>query len=226
MEYAKMLSLKGLASENEENQITKFYNQVVKSMPKEDQLIPQVQEAREILKSGIGVHHAGLLPIIKETIEILYSRGLIKVLFATTSFSIGLNMPTRTVVFTDLYKFNDTSKEILSSSEYLQMCGRAGRRGIDEIGNVYILLTELTNKDEKEEILSMLEGKGTDVVSKFRICYRTLLSFYSRNIKDMNEFFRESFLESNLTQKIPEKIKERKIEIIKIMTIIKISKLK
>ena len=117
-------------------------------------------------------------------------------------------MPTRTVVFTDLYKFNDTSKEILSSSEYLQMCGRAGRRGKDKIGNVYILLTELSNKNEKEDILYMLEGKGTEVASKFRICYKTLLSFYSRNIKDMNEFFRESFLESNLTQKIPEKIKE------------------
>ena len=207
-EYAKMLSLKNLANRNEKSQIIKFYNQVVDSMPYEDQLIPQVQELREILKSGIGVHHAGLLPIIKETIEILYSRGLIKVLFATTSFSIGLNMPTKTVVFTDLYKFNDTSKEILSSSEYLQMCGRAGRRGIDKIGYVYILLTELTNKDEKEEVLYMLEGKGTEVVSKFRICYRTLLSFYSRNIKDMNEFFRESFLESNLTQKIPEKVKE------------------
>ena len=203
-----MLSLKNLANRNEKSQIIKFYNQVVDSMPYEDQLIPQVQELREILKSGIGVHHAGLLPIIKETIEILYSRGLIKVLFATTSFSIGLNMPTKTVVFTDLYKFNDTSKEILSSSEYLQMCGRAGRRGIDKIGYVYILLTELTNKDEKEEVLYMLEGKGTEVVSKFRICYRTLLSFYSRNIKDMNEFFRESFLESNLTQKIPEKVKE------------------
>ena len=207
-EYAKMLSLKNLVDGNEKSQIIKFYNQVVDSMPLEDQYIPQVQELREILQSGIGVHHAGLLPIIKETIEILYSRGLIKVLFATTSFSIGLNMPTKTVVFTDLYKFNDTSKEILSSSEYLQMCGRAGRRGIDKIGFVYILLTELTNKDEKEEILYMLEGKGTEVVSKFRICYRTLLSFYSRNIKDMNEFFRESFLESNLTQKIPEKIRE------------------
>ena len=207
-EYAKMLSLKNLVDGNEKSQIIKFYNQVVDSMPLEDQYIPQVQELREILQSGIGVHHAGLLPIIKETIEILYSRGLIKVLFATTSFSIGLNMPTKTVVFTDLYKFNDTTKEILSSSEYLQMCGRAGRRGIDKIGYVYILLTELTNKDEKEEVLYMLEGKGTEVVSKFRICYRTLLSFYSRNIKDMNEFFRESFLESNLTQKIPEKIKE------------------
>ena len=203
-----MLSLKKLITRQEEKQILDFYDQVVSSMPIEDQSIPQVQELREILISGIGVHHAGLLPIIKETIEILYSRGLIKVLFATTSFSIGLNMPTRTVVFTDLYKFNDTSKEILSSSEYLQMCGRAGRRGIDKNGNVYILLTELTNKNEKEDILYMLEGKGTEVASKFRICYKTLLSFYSRNIKDMNEFFRESFLESNLTQKIPEKIKE------------------
>ena len=211
-EYAKMLSLKNLATESEQNEIRRFYDQVVNSMPPEDQNIPQVQELYEILNSGIGVHHAGLLPVIKEAIEILYSRGLIKILFATTSFSIGLNMPTRTVVFTDLYKFNDTSKEILSSSEYLQMCGRAGRRGIDKIGNVYILLTELSNKDEKEEVLAMLEGKGTEVVSKFRICYRTLLSFYSRNIKDMNEFFRESFLESNLTQKIPEKIEEIEIQ--------------
>ena len=207
-EYAKMLSLKNLAEKNEVSKILQFYDQVVNSMPKEDQTIPQVAEMREILQSGIGVHHAGLLPIIKEAIEILYSRGLIKILFATTSFSIGLNMPTRTVVFTDLYKFNDTNKEILSSSEYLQMCGRAGRRGIDQIGNVYILLTELSNKNEKDEVVDMLEGKGTEVVSKFRICYRTLLSFYSRNIKDMNEFFRESFLESNMTQKIPEKIKD------------------
>ena len=212
-EYAKMLSLKNLVDRKQQNEIINFYKSVVNSMPYEDQKIPQVQELEEILPSGIGMHHAGLLPILKETIEVLYSRGLIKILFATTSFSIGLNMPTRTVVFTDLYKFNDTSKCILSSSEYLQMCGRAGRRGIDSIGNVYILLTELSNKNEKDEVIEMLEGKGDDVISKFRICYRTLLSFYSRNIKDMNQFFKESFLESNITQKIPEKIE--KIEILK-----------
>ena len=207
-EYSKMLSLKNLVPRNQKNEIINFYKNVVNSMPPEDREIPQVKELEEILQSGIGVHHAGLLPILKETIEILYSRGLIKILFATTSFSIGLNMPTRTVVFTDLYKFNDSAKVILSSSEYLQMCGRAGRRGIDTIGNVYILLTELTNKNEKEEIKSMLEGKGDDVESKFRLCYRTILSFFTRNIKDMNEFFKESFLESNMTQKIPEKIAE------------------
>ena len=207
-EYAKMLSLKNLAPRHQQNEISKFFESVVNSMPIEDRGIPQVQELKEILPSGIGMHHAGLLPILKEAIEVLYSKGLIKILFATTSFSIGLNMPTRTVVFTDIYKFNDTTKEILSSSEYLQMCGRAGRRGIDKIGNVFILLTELTNKHEKDDVIGMLEGKGDNVVSKFRICYRTILSFYSRNIKDMNEFFRESFLESNMTQQIPQKIKE------------------
>ena len=70
---------------------------------------------RRILPQGIGVHHAGLLPILKETIEILYSHGLLKVLFATTSFSIGLNMPTRTVVFSEIEKFNDEKKQILST---------------------------------------------------------------------------------------------------------------
>lgn len=70
---------------------------------------------RKMLPLGIGVHHAGLLPIVKEIVEILYSKGLLKILFATTSFSIGLNMPTRTVVFTEIMKFNEEVKEILSS---------------------------------------------------------------------------------------------------------------
>ena len=212
-EYAKMLSLKELISQSQKKEIISFFNNVVNSMPEEDRNIPQVRELQEILPSGIGMHHSGLLPILKEAIEVLYSNGLIKILFATTSFSMGLNMPTRTVVFTDIYKYNDTAKEILSSSEYLQMCGRAGRRGIDTCGNVFILLTELSNQNEKEEVIGMLEGKGTEVVSKFRICYRTILSFFSRDIKDINEFFRESFLESNMTQKIPQKVAE--IEVLK-----------
>ena len=88
------------------------------------------------------MHHKGLLPILKETIEVLYSQVLIKILFTTTSFSLELNVPTRTVVSTDIYKFNDSCKEILCSSEYLQMYGRVGRKSIDEIGNVFILLTK------------------------------------------------------------------------------------
>ncbi len=70
---------------------------------------------RIILQKGVGVHHAGLLPILKETIEILYAKGLIKVLFATTTFSMGLNMPTRTVAFSDIVKFTEEQREMLSS---------------------------------------------------------------------------------------------------------------
>ena len=204
-EYAKMLSLKQLTTKSEQNQILQFFNKCMNTLPEEDRMIPQIQEMREILKSGIGVHHSGLLPILKETIEILYSKGLIKILFATTSFSIGLNMPTRTVVFTEIYKFNDERKEILSSSEYLQMCGRAGRRGIDTIGNVFMLLTDKTSQDsDAEEIINMLKGKGTEVESKFRLCYRTIIAFLARNIKEINEFFKESFLENINIQSIPQ----------------------
>ena len=214
-EYSRMLSLTCLFTKEEldkQQKIKNFYNSVVASMSPEDREIPQVKELAEILPTGIGIHHSGLLPILKETVEVLYSRGLLKVLFATTSFSIGLNMPTRTVVFTDIYKFNDESKVILNSSEYLQMCGRAGRRGIDDIGNVFILLMT-PNKNEEEEILEMLKGEGTDVESNFRLCYKTLLSFFSRNMKSMNEFFSESFLESHEVQCLPKKLAE--IEMLK-----------
>ena len=210
-EYTRMLTTKNLLNEQEKNKIIKFFNEVISSkLSKEDQEIPQIKEILEILKSGIGLHHAGLLPILKEIIEVLYSQGLIKVLFATTSFSIGLNMPTRTVVFTEIYKFNEDKKEILSSSEYLQMCGRAGRRGIDSIGNVYLIITDQNSKNEDEEIIHMLKGEGTDVKSKLRLSYKTFLSFSSRDKKNMQLFVQDSFLESRKALSIPEKIKELK----------------
>ena len=112
------------------------------------------------MKRGIGIHHSGLLPILKETIEILFSEGLIKALFATETFALGLNMPARTVVFTNARKFD--GKEFrwvsvilllylfticcslfqITSGEYIQMSGRAGRRGLDERGIVMLMVDE------------------------------------------------------------------------------------
>jgi antiviral helicase SKI2 len=174
----------------------------------EDKNINQIRIMRRMLPQGIGVHHAGLLPILKETIEILYSKGLIKILFATTSFSIGLNMPTRTVVFTDIQKFNEDKKEILQSSEYLQMCGRAGRRGIDSIGHIFLLMGDKKNPPLASDVSNMMGGKGTQVESKFRLSYRTIISFLSRNIKNIMEFFKESYLENNKIMIMPEVMKE------------------
>ena len=208
-EYSKMLKSKLLISKEEVQQIRNFFDKCINTLSNEDKDIPQIQELREMLINGIGIHHSGLLPILKEIIEILYSKGLIKILFATTSFSIGLNMPTRTVVFTDIYKYNDKKKEILTSSEFLQMSGRAGRRGIDSIGHVFLMITEIRNQQsESKEISNMLKGTGTEIESKFRLSYRTVISFFSRNIKGIDQFFKESFLESKNMKEIPKIMKE------------------
>jgi hypothetical protein len=116
-EYAKMLSKTQFITDGEKSRIIKFFDKCIKKLTPEDQKIGQIQFLRNLLQSGVGIHHSGLLPILKEIVEILYSKNLIKILFATTSFSIGLNMPTKSVVFTDIFKFNEGKNEFLSSSE-------------------------------------------------------------------------------------------------------------
>ena len=95
----------------------------------------------EFLQQGIGIHHGGLLPIIKEVTEILFQEGKIKILFSTETFSMGLNMPARTVVFTNVRKFDGETFRWIGGGEYIQMSGRAGRRGIDDKG-IWILIVD------------------------------------------------------------------------------------
>ena len=197
-------------SKEEKEKINNFFNASILSLPIQEQKIPQINYIRQILQYGIGVHHSGLLPILKELIEILYYHGLIKILFATTSFSIGLNMPTRTVVFTSLYKYHEGKSQMLNSSEFLQMCGRAGRRGIDECGNIYILYTQPQGKNEVRKLKKILIGQGNDLESKFRLSYRIILSFYYRNLKNIEDFFKESFHEIHNIERKPERLKEIK----------------
>lgn len=190
--------------------IDNFFDKAISEIPEESKNIGQIKYIKQILKYGIGVHHSGLLPILREIIEILYFHGFIKILFATTSFSIGLNMPTKTVVFTSLYKYHENKNKMITSSEFLQMCGRAGRRGIDEIGNVFILYYKNKGKKEIESLKNILEGKGNELGSKFRLSYRIILSFYHQNLKDIKDFFRESFYESHNIKINPEKLEKIK----------------
>ena len=210
-EYSSMLfknnNFQELPKQDKEK-INNFFDKTISVIPTEEQKIPQIKYIKQILQYGIGVHHSGLLPILKEIIEILYFHGLIKILFATTSFSIGLNMPTRTVVFTSLHKYHEGKIQMLNSSEFLQMCGRAGRRGIDEFGNVFILYTHPQGKREIKRLKGILIDQGNDLESKFRLSYRIILSFYLRNLKNIKDFFKESFHESHNIERKPERIKE------------------
>ena len=88
-------------TENEKKLITEVFNNAMECLNEEDRALPQVTQVLPILKKGIGIHHGGLLPILKETIEIMFSENLIKCLFATETFAMGVNMPAKTVVFTN-----------------------------------------------------------------------------------------------------------------------------
>jgi ATP-dependent RNA helicase HelY len=137
-------------------------------------------ELREALASGIAAHHAGMLPLFKEAVENLFARGLVKVVFATETLSLGINMPARTVVIEDLWKFSGERHELLTPGEYTQLTGRAGRRGIDEIGNGVVLYQRHV---PFERVAGLASTRTYELRSSFRPSYNmavNLVSNYTR----------------------------------------------
>jgi ATP-dependent RNA helicase DOB1 len=105
--YAKSICLKyDLTSREEKERIDTVYNRSLMVLDEKDRQLPAIQAMRDIVKKGVGIHHGGLLPLVKEVVELLFQDGLLKVLFSTETFSMGLNMPARTVVFTNVKKFD------------------------------------------------------------------------------------------------------------------------
>jgi len=151
---------------------------------KEYMVLPEYNYYINLLDKGIGIHHAGMLPIFREMMEILYDKKYIQVLFATETFSIGLNMPTKTVCFTSLYKHDGNKNRLLHSHEFIQMSGRAGRRNIDTVGHV-ILLTNLYNPVETTNYHKLLHSPPKVLKSKFKINYSLLL--HNENPKELIE---------------------------------------
>lgn len=172
---AHALSLKNLTfnDDSEKDMVSKVFNSAIEMLSDEDKKLPQIDNILPLLRRGIGVHHSGLLPILKETIEILFQEGLIKVLFATETFSIGLNMPAKTVVFTNVRKFDGTSQRWLTSSEFVQMSGRAGRRGLDDRGIVIMMVNEEMDPTVVKEIV---RGEQDKLNSAFYLGYNMILN--------------------------------------------------
>lgn len=141
---------------------------------------PQFHKIKELLIRGVAFHHSGLLPLLKEIVEILFTRGFVKVLFATETFSVGLNMPTKTVVFLELRKFTDDGvKRLLRPDEYIQMAGRAGRRGIDTQG--IVLYEPLKDPVSIHEYQSLLLGSLPPLESRMRFHYDFILKHHLTN---------------------------------------------
>lgn len=160
-------------STDEQDLVTNIFTNAVENLSPDDRNLPQIEQLVPLLKRGIGVHHSGLLPILKEVIEILFQEGLIKVLFATETFSIGLNMPAKTVVFTDARKFDGREQRSLSSGEYIQMSGRAGRRGLDDRGVVIMMCDE---KLEPSVAKDLIKGEADRLDSAFHISYNMIMN--------------------------------------------------
>jgi superfamily II RNA helicase len=137
--------------------------------------LPQFLSLKRMLIKGVSVHHSGLIPIFKELIEILFSKKLVKVLFATETFAVGVNMPTKTVLYTELTKRDNNGYRMLMSNEYTQMSGRAGRRGIDDIGHVVLLPNLFQDVPTVLEVERMMLGKSQRIQSKFTIDYLFVL---------------------------------------------------
>jgi superfamily II RNA helicase len=138
--------------------------------------LPETTYDGEILglaRRGIGYHHAGMLPIDKELVERMFTSGLLRLLFTTETFALGINMPARSVVFGALKKFDGVSVDWLRTREYMQMAGRAGRQGIDKEGLVFSILDDTALAEAPLE--RILSGTPESVMSRFKLSYSTIL---------------------------------------------------
>jgi superfamily II RNA helicase len=145
---------------------------------------------RQLWESGVAYHHAGILPAAKEIVERLFSSGLVKLLFCTETFALGVNMPASTVVFDTLEKFDGVEFNYLMTRQYNQMAGRAGRRGMDEVGYVYSqIIPEATDPKEIERLWF---GKNEVISSRFFASYSTILALYSQFGDGAFELFQRS----------------------------------
>lgn len=204
MQMAKM----DLNDDNEKVNVETIFWSAMDMLSDDDKKLPQVSNLLPILKRGIGVHHSGLLPILKEVIEILFQEGFIKCLFATETFSIGLNMPAKTVVFTNVRKFDGNKFRWISSGEYIQMSGRAGRRGIDERGVCILMVDE---KLEPSTAKLMLKGSADPLNSAFHLSYNMLLNQIRSEDGDPENLLRNSFFQFQADRAIPDLEKQAKV---------------
>ncbi|XP_053683863.1 SKI2 subunit of superkiller complex protein [Sabethes cyaneus] len=191
-----------LTTAREKYFITSFFQSCLQRLKPPDRVLPQIIQIQNCLQRGIGIHHSGILPILKEIVEMLFARGLVKILFATETFAMGVNMPAKTVVFDSTNKFDGQTTRMLRPAEYTQMAGRAGRRGLDSDGTVIIICK--SNVPDENDLKNMILGKPMRLESQFRLTYAMILYLLRVELVTVENMMRHSFREFGKQLKLPE----------------------
>ncbi|XP_038706766.1 DExH-box ATP-dependent RNA helicase DExH11 isoform X2 [Tripterygium wilfordii] len=199
---ADSISGTDLTSSSEKSEICVFCDKAFSRLKGSDRNLPQIVRVQSLLRRGIGVHHAGLLPIVKEVVEMLFCRGVIKVLFSTETFAMGVNAPARTVVFDTLRKFDGKEFRQLLPGEYTQMAGRAGRRGLDSIGTVVLMCHD--EIPEERDLRHVIVGSATRLESQFRLTYIMIMHLLRVEELKVEDMLKRSFAEFHAQKKLPE----------------------
>jgi superfamily II RNA helicase len=192
-EYAINLAKSHSFVNNEEGRkVSEILREEFAKLSPEVKSLKSTQELRECLSRGVGFHHAGLLPDKKTIVEKLFGLGLLKVLFATETFAVGINMPAKTVCFDSLRKYTDTGFRYLNSKEFFQISGRAGRRGIDKEG----LSVSVINRsfDDLKRIAAFTKKDDLPINSQFRMSPNTVLNMVHLHGRDeIDQILRMNF---------------------------------
>lgn len=210
-ENAEALSNLDYCTAAEKSAIHMTIEKSLARLSREDRDLPQIKRLRELLSRGIAVHHGGMLPIVKEVVEILFAKTLVKVLFATETFAMGLNLPTRTVVFSGFRKHDGREFRDLLPGEYTQMAGRAGRRGLDTVGTVIICAPGADEAPPAGRLRQMMLGEPTKLRSQFRLTYNMMLNLLRVEALKIEEMIKRSFSENATQALLPEHEKKVKI---------------
>lgn len=184
-----------LTTAKEKGHIRSFFQKCLQRLKEPDRRLPQVIRLQRVLENGIGVHHSGILPLLKEIVEMLFQQGFVKILFATETFAMGVNMPARTVVFDETTKYDGLQRRTLAPAEYIQMAGRAGRRGLDDTGTVIILCKE--GVPDLVTLKGMMLGIPQKLSSQFRLTYAMILSLLRAATVSVEGMMQRSFREFN-----------------------------
>ncbi|CAE7815937.1 unnamed protein product [Symbiodinium microadriaticum] len=150
---------------------------VEKQLAEQDRSLRSVRECEFLLSRGVGLHHGGLLPVLRELTEKLFKEGFVRVLCTTETFAVGVNMPSRAVIFnwprgSEFKKFDGSEQRPIRCGEYMQMAGRAGRRGQDTQGNAWSMMTQQV---EPNFVQRLVAGRAEPVESKFTVSFSLIL---------------------------------------------------